>query len=202
VPETHPLLSSPAFIAPPHLDENNPDMHKIHARKALQSLGKKVEQLRLTKGWNRTTLARRAGLTIATVRGLEDGTKVTQPDKLKLIAQALGISVRKLEADEPHDPRVKNWSDEDYTIGNWYHDAPRPLKNQLWALQELPGVGAALLDPQFTLLLEGWTRLEQDQKNFVLNSYRYITKPRTGDDTVGGVDALAAVDPKIRGPHR
>lgn len=198
---SHSSFPTAPHVAPHDVGPNNPDMSKIHARKALQVLGKKVEQLRLAKGWNRTTLAAKAGVTVTTVRGLEEGTKVTQPKRLRLIATALSVSVKKLESDDTKDPRVRNWSDEDYTVGNWYHDAPRPLKNQIWALLELPDAGAALLDPQFTLLLEGWAKLEQDQKNFVLNSYRYITKSRTGDDA-GGVDAIASIDPKARGPAR
>ena len=180
---------------------NNTDMTKAQGRKTLQALGKKVEELRLLKRWNRTTLAKKAGVTIATVRGLEDGTKVTQPTKLRLVAAALGVSVKRLEADDTSDPRIRNWSDEDYEIGGWYHNAPRALKNRLWALHELADVGAALLDPQFVALLEDWPRLDQEQKNFILNSFGYIKK-RVDDDTAGGVDALASLDTKTRGPHR
>ena len=165
-------------------------------------MGERVEALRRQKGWNRTTLARRAEVTVATIRGCEDGTKVTQPEKLRLIAKALGVAPTRLEADE-RDPRVKHWSDEDYEIGNWYHNAPRHLKNRLWALQEITEAGIALMDLQFTALLEGWAQLTQDQKVFVLNSFNYIKEhPRANDEVPGGANAVAAADPKTRGPHR
>lgn len=193
------------LVAPQDGGANNSEMQKTkeaHARKALQALGKKIEDLRVGKRWNRTTLAHKAGVTIATVRGLEDGTKVTQPKKLRAVAQALGVSVKRLETDDTKDPRVKNWSDEDYEIGNWYHNAPRALKNRIWALQELVDAHVALLDAQFAPLLDGWAKLDQDQKNFVLNSFRFMAKPAAASDDIGGVDALAPADPKVRGPHR
>ena len=175
---------------------------QAHARSSLAALGKRVEKLRLeVKGWNRTTLAEKAGVTITTIRACEEGTKVTQPAKLKDIARALGVSVRRLEADDTKDPRVKNWNDEDYEIGKWFHDAPRALKNRIWALQEITDAGTALLDPQFVTLLEGWAKLDQAQKKFVLNAYTYIQTKR-GDDDIGGVDALAPIDAKTRGPQR
>jgi ribosome-binding protein aMBF1 (putative translation factor) len=176
---------------------------KAHGRKALRAMGERVEAFRRQKGWNRTTLAARAGVTVTTVRGCEEGTKVTQPTKLQAIAKALGIAPARLEADDK-DPRVKHWSDEDYEIGNWYHNATRQLKNRIWALQEISEAGKALIDPQFTVLLEGWAKLTQEQKAFVLNSFTYISKeqhPKT-DEASGGVDAVPAADPKTRGPHR
>jgi len=180
---------------------NNADMQRAkeqaQTRKALQALGDKVQRLRLLKSWSRTTLARKAGVTVATVRGCEEGTKVTQADKLKNIARALGVSRERLETDEK-DPRVKNWGDEDYEIGNWYHHAPRQLKNRVWALQEITEAGAALTDPQFATLLEGWSRLTQLQKTFILNSFNYIQK----NPDAGGADVIASADQKTRGPQR
>jgi len=177
------------------------------ARRVLQALGKRVERLRFEiKGCNRTTLAKKAGVTVATVRACETGRKVTQPDKLSAIAKALGVSVKRLEADDTKDPRLKNWSDEDYEIGLWYHHAPRALKNRIWALQEVGGAGVALTDPQFVALLEAWTKLTPDQKNFVLNSFHFVQKQldkqTDSDDDTGGVDALAPADSKTRGPQR
>lgn len=174
---------------------------KVQARKALQALGTRVEALRRQKGWNRTTLADRAGVTITTVRGCEDGTKVTQPEKLRAIAKALGVTPTRLEIDE-QDPRIRQWTDEDYEIGNWYHNAPRQLKNRVWELQTITAAGQALTDPQFAALLEGWSRLTQEQKAFVLNSFNYIKEHPKQDDASGGLDAVAATDAKIRGPHR
>ena len=102
-------------------------MAKDRARKtALLAIGKKIRAERMGKGWNRTTLARRAGVTVATVRGCEEAAKATQPDKFKALARALGVSLQRLEADDSKDPRVKDWYDEDYGIGRWYHEAPRP----------------------------------------------------------------------------
>jgi hypothetical protein len=147
-------------------------------------------------------LAARAEVTVTTIRGCEQGTKVTQPEKLRLIAKALGIATTRLEVDEK-DPRIKHWTDEDYEIGNWYHNAPRQLKNRIWALQEITEAGKALMDLQFTGLLEGWAKLTQEQKAFVLNSFNYIKEhPKANDAATGGIDALASADPKTRGPHR
>jgi ribosome-binding protein aMBF1 (putative translation factor) len=192
-------------VAPPAEAPNNAGMQrakeKAHIRTALRALGERVEGFRRQKGWNRTTLAERAGVTVTTIRGCEEGTKVTQPEKLRAIARALGIAPARLEADEK-DPRVKHWSDEDYEIGNWYHNAPRHMKNRVWALQELTEAGKALTDPQFVPLLDGWAALTQEQKAFVLNSYHYIKEHPKADHASGGIDALASTDPKTRGPHR
>jgi transcriptional regulator with XRE-family HTH domain len=146
---------------------------KDKARKALLAQGKKIQTARQAKGWTRTHLAKRAKVTIATIRGCETGRSVTQIEKLKAIVEALGHSVKWLEADESGDPRVRNWWDEDYVIGAWYHNAPRPLKNRIWALQEIPMAAAAILDPQFLALLETWPTLTTAQKNFILNSLEY-----------------------------
>lgn len=184
---------------------NNAEMQKAKerasARKSLKALGERIHKFRTEKGWNRTTLAKRAKVTVATIRGCEEGTKVTQEDKLNDIAKALGVSPGRLEIDEK-DPRVRNWTDEDYEIGNWYHNAPRQLKNRIWALQQIGEAGKALTDPQFTGLLEGWAKLTQEQKIFVLNSFEYIRKPPNPDESMGGLNALAAADPKARGPQR
>ncbi len=203
---SHSLLpSAPEVESLAAGDSNTDTMSKeqAFARRALQALGKRVERLRRDKSWNRTTLAKKAGVTVATIRGCEEGTKVTQPDKLRLIATGLGMSVKRLvEGDETKDPRVRHWTDEDYEIGNWYHNAPRALKNRIWALQELADAGAALVDPQFGALLDGWSKLTQPQKNFVLSGFVYIQKNPNHDDDTGGVDALATADPKTRGPQR
>jgi transcriptional regulator with XRE-family HTH domain len=175
-------------------------MRRSQVRAGLQTLGKKITQLRLQKGWNRTTLAQKAGVTITTLRGLETATKVTQPDKLRAVATALGVTVKRLETDDTSDPRVRHWTDEDYEIGTWYHHAPRQVKQRLWALQEQPA--SALLDPQFAPLLEGWPHLTAQQKAFVLHTLSYFRdNPHAG---VGGglVDDLAATDPKTRTPQR
>jgi transcriptional regulator with XRE-family HTH domain len=178
------------------------DMQKHQARKALKALGARVKERRLKKGWNRTTLARKAHVTVTTIRGLEDGTKVTQASRLRVVAAALGASLRELEADDTADPRVRHWSDDDYVIGAWYHHATIALKSRLWALQESTApVGAALLDPDFLPLLEGWTLLDQEQKNFMLNSCRMFLQTKRSPDT-GGADVVAPADAKTRGPHR
>lgn len=188
---------------------NNPGMAKEQTRRAfLEAIGKKVGRARLAKGWNRTTLARRAKVTVATIRACEEATKSTQPDKLKAIAVALGMSRQRLEADETKDPRVKGWHDEDYEIGRWYHEAPRQLKNRLWALYETgEAVAVAMLDPQFLPLLEGWTSLSQHQKSFVLSNYQYIrANPpdpgHTDENNREGVNDTASSQPIKRGPQR
>jgi transcriptional regulator with XRE-family HTH domain len=167
----------------------------------LQQLGERVAQVRRQKGWNRTTLARKAAVTVTTLRGCEDGSKVTQPDKLQAIAKALGVPVSRFEIDE-RDPRVKHWTDEDYEIGNWYHNAPRALKNRVWALHDVGEAGQALMDPLFAAVLENWATLTAEQKQFVLNAFAFVLQPRSTKD--GGLDALSAatLDPKTRGPQR
>jgi transcriptional regulator with XRE-family HTH domain len=196
-------LPERAAFAPPVEAPNNAAMHraKDQARKALVALGERVQHFRKQKGWNRTTLAKKAQVTVTTIRGCETGTKVTQPEKLRAIAKALSLAPSRLEADEK-DPRVKHWTDEDYEIGNWYHNAPRQLKNRVWALQEITEAGRALTDPQFLGLLEGWSTLTQDQKALVLNTFNYLKTRPTTDEATGGGNALAATDPKNRGPHR
>ena len=154
----HHLLPSPAVIAPTGPDSNNSEMAHKTARAGWRAIGERVEALRRARGWNRTSLAARAEVTVTTIRGCEEGTKVTQPDKLRAIAKALGVPMSRLEVDEK-DPRVKQWNDEDYEIGNWYHNAPRAMKNRIWALQELTDAAAALTDPLFQTLLATWPAL-------------------------------------------
>lgn len=194
-------------IVDPAECSNNVEMkraqEKARKRAGLRAVGQRLEALRRQKGWNRTTLATRAGVTIATVRGAEDGTKVTQPEKLQRIMDALGTSLRKLEAEES-DPRVKNWTEEDYAIGSWYHHAPRMLKQRIWAMHEADDIVRAMIDPQLSALLEGWMKLTHDQKVFVLNGYEYIRKAPANVDVRGGgtADVVTSPDPKARGPQR
>lgn len=196
----HPLLPSAAGVAPTAAASNNADMANT-ARAGWRAIGERVAQLRRSRGWNRTTLAARARVTVTTIRGCEDATRVTQPDKLRAIAKALGVPVQRLEVDDK-DPRVKHWTEEDYEIGNWYHNAPRALKNRLWALQEMTDVGQALTDPQFARVLETWASLTQDQKVIVLNALDLILHKRPATTGSGGVDAVSPFDPKARGPQR
>lgn len=191
----------PASLVTPSEAANNAAMaKKADARAGWRALGERVTQLRRQRGWNRTTLAARARVTVTTIRGCEEGSRVTQPSKIRAIAAALGVPLSRLEVDEK-DPRVKHWTEEDYEIGNWYHNAPRQLKNRIWSLLELPDSGRALTDPQFLTLLDGWATLTHEQKVFVLNSFGYIKQHPANDET-GGLDALAPVDPKTRGPQR
>jgi transcriptional regulator with XRE-family HTH domain len=200
---SHPLLSTLPTVAPPSAAPDNDEVAKqIHTRKTLQALGQRVKELRLKKGWSRTTLATRAEISIATVRACETGRKVTQAEKIKAIALALGVSTKRLDADDTGDPRVKHWNDEDYEIGNWYHNAPRPLKNRLWALHEIAEAGAALLDPHFAAILESWAHLTAIQKNYVLNGFRFVQDNPAVDAALGGADASTTTQPKIRGPQR
>jgi transcriptional regulator with XRE-family HTH domain len=194
-------------VVPPEGPLNNPGMPKKGSRPYLQALGGRIKAMRDAKGWSRTVLARRAHVTVATLRGCEEGTKVTHSEKLQAIAHALGVTTRRFESDEK-DPRVRHWTDEDYEIGGWYHNAPRALKNQIWALQEVPEAGHTLMDPQFAPLLEHWATLSQEQKVFVLNALDYIRRvpnglPNATDTTTGGaLHALAATDRRIREPVR
>jgi len=188
---------APRLVAPDD-GSNNAEMVK----RDLTRVGQRVRHFRNLKNWNRTTLAKKAGITITTLRGCEDGSRVTHSDKLQAIAKALGIALHRLEVEET-DRRIQHWNEEDYEIGAWYHNAPRQLKNRIWALQEITEAGRALLDPQFVTLLESWTRLTDAQKAILLNTLDFFRKSSV-DETPGGggIDALAAADPKTRGPHR
>lgn len=177
---------------------------RLRARQTLIAQGKRVQKLRLDKGWNRTTLASKAGVTVTTLRGCETGVKVTQPDKLRKIATALGVSLKRLEADETLDARVRHWTTEDYEIGNWYHNAPRSVKNWIWALQETPqaAAAAALGDPHFLRLLHEWVQLTPWERSWVLKALEQVAK-NSPQQSEGGQDALVpAPEPKIRGPQR
>jgi transcriptional regulator with XRE-family HTH domain len=195
-------------VDPPSGDSNNSGMatEKMRARKVLITVGKKIADARRAKGWTRTQLARKAHVTVATVRGCETGAKVTQMEKMRQIAEALGLSLKRLETDETTDPRVRNWWDEDYVIGSWYHEAPRALKNRIWALQDTTGASTALLDPQFLPLLDRWAALNQRQKTFILSNFQFaIQHPdqfRLDDEETGSRDATTSPhDAKIRGPR-
>lgn len=176
---------------------------RLRTRQNLIAQGKRVQKFRLDKGWNRTTLATKAGVTVTTIRGCETATKSTQPDKLRKIATALGVSVKRLEADETEDVRVRSWTTEDYEIGNWYHNAPRSVKNWIWALQETPQAAAAAAfgDPHFLRLLHEWVQLTPWERSWVIKALDVAkTSPPQSE---GGRDVLVpATEPKVRGPHR
>jgi transcriptional regulator with XRE-family HTH domain len=200
----HSLSPEDRAIVPAPDSPNNPGMAKERAlaRKALQALGERVEQLRKQKGWTRTTLARRAEVTVATIRGCEQGSKVTQPDKLRAIARALGVTPNRLEVDDK-DPRVKQWTDEDYEVGNWYHNAPRSMKNQLWAwLEAGPAASHALSDPLLLEIVTTWSTLTQEQKVILLNFYNVFRSPRRSDLPGGVVNVDPAAHPEVRKPQR
>src|SRR5262245_22633738 len=94
----HPLSPSMASIAADVVASHHDEMPPSKMRRGLQALGGRVTALRIAKGWTRTTLARRAQITVATVRACETGAKATHPDKLRAIALALGVPLRKFEA--------------------------------------------------------------------------------------------------------
>jgi transcriptional regulator with XRE-family HTH domain len=169
----------------------------------LVAQGKRVQKLRLEKGWNRTTLATKAGVTVTTIRGCETGIKATQPEKVRKIATALGVSQKRLEADDTPDSRVRHWTTEDYEIGNWYHNAPRSVKNWIWTLQETPQAAAAAAfdDPHFLRLLQEWVHLTPWERSWVMKALDLAkNKPQQPE---GGHDAFApAPEPKVRGPQR
>lgn len=198
------MLPDAPSVAEATAAHDNPGMTpKIRARRLLDQ-GKRIQRWRLDKGWNRTTLARKAGVTVTTIRGCETGTTVTQPDKLRAIVTALGKSLKHLEADDTQDQRVQHWTTEDYEIGNWYHNAPRAVKNWIWALQEHPQAAAAAAfgDPQFLRLLADWPHLNQWDRSWLMLALEQVKK--TPQQPEGGRDAVApaALEPKIRGPQR
>jgi transcriptional regulator with XRE-family HTH domain len=200
-----PFSPSGASVADADTAHENPGMvSRLRARQALVAQGKRVQKLRVDKGWSRTTLAAKAGVTVTTIRGCETAVKVTQPEKLRKIATALGISLKRLEAsDETQDARVRHWTTEDYEIGNWYHNAPRSVKNWMWALQETPqaAVAAAFDDPHFLRLLQDWVQLTPWERSWVLKALDLAkNKPQQSE---GEHDAFVPPpEPKVRGPQR
>jgi transcriptional regulator with XRE-family HTH domain len=200
----HSLSPEDRAIVPAPDSPNNPGMAKERAlaRKALQALGERVEQLRKQKGWTRTTLARRAEVTVATIRGCEQGSKVTQPEKLRAIARALGVTPNRLDVDDK-DPRVKQWTDEDYEVGNWYHNAPRAMKNQIWGWLEASATGHPFNDPLFMEIVTGWNTLTQDQRIMIVNLYGFLRSSGRSDLPQGGVvNVDPAAHPDLRKPQR
>lgn len=180
-------------------------------RKEQTAIGQEVKRLRLAKDWNLKALADRARITTTTLRGCEWGTKHTQPDKLAKIAKALGTTVAHLTQVEPKDLRTKDLQDEDYQVAQWFHHAPRPVKNWVWALhQQGKEIAAVFTDPLYMELLTGWPALKDKQKEFLLMQYRFIlSNPdvdrgdhRSETRTGGVADGFPSVHPKIRSPHR
>ncbi len=166
-------------------------------------------RLRRLKGWSLKGLAERAHVTPATVRGLEWGTKHTQPDKLARIAKQLGTTADRLQQADATDHRVKDLHDEDFEIAQWFHHAPRAIKNFVWGLRERSDLATALLDPDFKTLVDGWPALTEKQRYALLHQYRFLlTAPdvdrpaRSVSDTGGAPDGVPAVHSKIRSPQR
>jgi transcriptional regulator with XRE-family HTH domain len=207
--DEHPLLPSGDVIAWTDAPANNDDV-PTRNRRPQTAQGKEVQRLRVLRGWSLKGLADRAHVTPATIRGLEWGTKHTQPDKLARIAKQLGTTVDRLKQADSKDPRVKDLHDEDYDVAQWFHHAPRAIKNFVWSLRERTELATALLDPEFKTLIDGWPALTEKQRYAVLLQYRFVltTAPdverpaRSVSDTGGASDGVQAVHSKVRSPQR
>jgi transcriptional regulator with XRE-family HTH domain len=87
-----------------------PEAPKLH-------IGRKIERIRTLRGVKQETLAATLGITQAAVSKMEQGEKVNE-DKLKQVADALGVTVE----------AIKNF-DENATINNNIYDQNNTVIN-------------------------------------------------------------------------
>jgi transcriptional regulator with XRE-family HTH domain len=80
-------------------------------------IGRKIERIRMLRGIKQETLAIKLGLTQAAISKMEQSEKVSE-DKLKLVADALGVTV----------DAIKNF-DENATINNNIYDQNNTVIN-------------------------------------------------------------------------
>jgi len=64
----------------------------------------RLEALRVRRGWKRSVLAKNAGLSYQHVYNIERGFMSVSDEVLNTIANALGVDVEEIQADEPDAP--------------------------------------------------------------------------------------------------
>ncbi len=63
---------------------------------SMEKIGRRITRRREARGLTKTALARKAGITRATLVRIEDGTHTPMMNTLQRIAKALGVKVRDL----------------------------------------------------------------------------------------------------------
>jgi len=103
-----------------------------------KAVGKRVKRLRNEKELTQGQLAKKAGVTANTLRGLEKGTLTTRWPKLQKIAKALGTTAEALlHGDEPiapTDPLLDKLRKEDILIARDYHHSSTLMRQCIAAL--------------------------------------------------------------------
>jgi transcriptional regulator with XRE-family HTH domain len=94
---------------------------RLHFAELLTAARKKVD--------SRTAFARDLGITRTTLRAWESGQQEPKDHHLVRVAEVLGISLQELRGDiVPEDPRLRELTDEDWTIARQFHYASVALK--------------------------------------------------------------------------
>ncbi len=109
-----------------------------------KAVGKRIVELRSTKGWTQEDLASNAELNIKTVKSAERGRRAVQMRSLKKLASALAVPVESLTAPRPagNEPELTQYPSLDYETPV---AAPRPRLHPTPAISVLPidGLGAS-----------------------------------------------------------
>lgn len=76
------------------------------------SIGKKIKQLRIAKGWDQPELARQVGGTAVkvTISQIETGKRNPGPELLKRLADVLNVSVEELQEPAEESEAMKFWN--------------------------------------------------------------------------------------------
>jgi Predicted transcriptional regulators len=138
-------------------------------------LGQRVRILRLQKNLQQQELARAAGVTSNTVRGLERGLQETRWPKFAAIAKALGTTPELLlQGEEPitdTHPLLRDLNEEDLRIARAFHHAQTAIRVHVQRV--LSGeLAAARLH-----ILERLDRLPEE-KRLAVEGILEITEPR------------------------
>ena len=123
-------------------------------------------------------LARAAGVTPETLRGLEQCTRKPTWATITAVLKALGTTPELLmqgEAPVPgSDPRTRDLKDEDYRVAQAYHHSESPVRK--WTQRVLSGD----IDPASLQLAEQINRLTEADRDIViahLEISRQLTEP-------------------------
>jgi transcriptional regulator with XRE-family HTH domain len=131
----------------------------------LKALGQRVRLLRLRKNWQQQELARRAGVTTNTLRGLERGTLHTRWPKFEAIAKALGTTPDLLlRSEEPvadTSPLLRDLNEEDLRVAQAFHHSR--TTHRMYVQRVLSGhIKSSSLE-----LLDRIDRLTEDEREAV-----------------------------------
>lgn len=128
-------------------------------------LGHRVRMLRIQKNLQQQELARAAGVTPNTLRGLERGLQETRWPKFAAIAKALGTTPELLlQGDEPiaeNHPLLRDLNEEDLRVAQAFHHSQTVIRNHLQR------VLSAEIDQASLELLDRIVRLSEDARRAV-----------------------------------